>query len=926
MSDSLASLPGALPVASPSTVSNTLSSRLTPRSRLGLRWRANWLGVPSVSATLERRIGKIQNDVARAQLNLLELSVVGGRSCFAWLRNGFAEFQERLFEELITGIAWINGKPFLEHFYDRSFGQKNASIALAPKVDWSLNRHRQLGLSPLELYTPHGASAEQLLKVKAGRFGLAFVTTLSLVSLIIPVLNQMKTAWLFRHFPGLKNQLKASQKNPPPAQTTTVKPLPNTPSTQGISKNVSSDDGKGASGPLAMPTSAFSLVSNPLRSMPPQQILNKPLNGGFSGFASTLAPPYVSSQPVFGHSPLTNAVSQLGHLYNNVPYGDLIGSDVGMIAGRGYVASKRSGFETVEVMFRDISSDYFYLWSLPHLMAAVGLGLSALSGVDARQDPVVARALLTAAQRKLLPPLSEGSCQKHLLANLETVLRGHPQPALSQAEVSALTRQMTSLPLDELQMMLQKELLAHKLPTDLAKSMLSVSRPYLISHHLNAAGAQAILSHLQNASFKSERALSDSPASLMQEDARRAFKWSMELANPRALAVEHLPKQVQERVELVCKRNGLAKTHTGLRRLLALLSEPSVCPQLPSVLLDELHAYADWLDHAAMRGLSLKEATTEAVSDLIRDIKATSLYDRFMAIEQTMQAAAKQKILPEKLSLNDLTFRSAFSPIANMISSLEQAPQQATVAQVNELTATLQHQQLSQIKPIAQTAKRLLTLLSPDRPLTELPQVMASKLILQAREFSGESHPSEVMFLKFSKLLSHLQSLLPKDTAHTPLIQRYLKFLPDFLQKGSSSFISESPENLAQSIHWIQHGGLVNDPAMGRLALELRHKLAESHRSYLAPKAALKELASLKRYSQTLLKQMARQMHLSGGVMSDVMWQSFRENRRFQYLNYAFALTSSMLGLGVLVPKLQIALNRKLTGRSDHPGLATLVN
>jgi hypothetical protein len=275
--------------------------------------------------------------------------------------------------------------------------------------------------------------------------------------------------------------------------------------------------------------------------------------------------------------------------------------------------------------------------------------------------------------------------------------------------------------------------------------------------------------------------------------------------------------------------------------------------------------------------------------------------------------------------LDDLTLRNTFSPIAKIVHALELAPQSATLAQVNELTSTLQHQRFSRLKPIAESAQRLLKLFSPDRTLTELPQPLVEQLILHPNEFSSASELSEVLHTKFSRLLHQLQTQLPQQTAHSSLIQRYLKVLPAFLRDGSHHFISESPENFAQSMQWIQHGGLVHDPAIGRLALHLRHKLPENHRQYLAPKTSLTELGTLKSYSQNLLQQIARQMHEPGQQLADVLWQSFRHNRRFQYMNYALGLGGSMLGLGVLVPKLQIALNHRLTGRSDHPGLAAMV-
>jgi hypothetical protein len=81
----------------------------------------------------------------------------------------------------------------------------------------------------------------------------------------------------------------------------------------------------------------------------------------------------------------------LGHLVEQTPYGSILVVDAGIAGGRGYVASKRSLFETVEVLFRDVGSLYFYILCAPHLMRAMGAVMNKLSGGSIALEPRIAR-------------------------------------------------------------------------------------------------------------------------------------------------------------------------------------------------------------------------------------------------------------------------------------------------------------------------------------------------------------------------------------------------------------------------------------------------------------------------------------------------------------------------------------------------------
>ena len=261
-----------------------------------------------------------------APVILLEAFVEGGRTYQAYKRGGYTEARERLTEEMIGAAFWFSGVPLFNSLIDKYVGKK---IFKLPETD--------------------------------------FVTGKD--SLRNPVAN---------YIAKFKNQLKTS---PEKAEKMIAKYKFGKVLTSIILANCLVG--------LALPKINQAITKHILKKKtqePQTENKNQPQNDTSKTEQYTMDK-FINKDKkdvTFGMAPQT--LMSLAYNFENNPKYGLLSTDLGVWVGRG--ACARNKYERTEVLFRDISSSYFYMFNMP----VIAFLLNKLQdGNGKRLDPVGAK-------------------------------------------------------------------------------------------------------------------------------------------------------------------------------------------------------------------------------------------------------------------------------------------------------------------------------------------------------------------------------------------------------------------------------------------------------------------------------------------------------------------------------------------------------
>ena len=267
-----------------------------------------------------------------APVILLEAFVEGGRTYQAYQRGGFTEARERLTEEMIGAAFWFSGVPLFNSLIDKFVGKR---IYKLPETDFDTGKDAIR--NPVRNYLKKFADQlkfkpEKAEKIIAGyKFGkviTSIVLANCLVGFVLPKVNQ-----------GITKYIMKKQKAEP--QTVQAQTHENKPSETKVSQKQSMND-----------------------------FMNKDQNSKDVSFGAI--------------SPKT--LMSLAYSFENNPKYQLLSTDMGVWLGRGICA--RNSHERTEVLFRDISSSYFYMFNMP----VIAMLLNKLEdGKATRLDPIAAK-------------------------------------------------------------------------------------------------------------------------------------------------------------------------------------------------------------------------------------------------------------------------------------------------------------------------------------------------------------------------------------------------------------------------------------------------------------------------------------------------------------------------------------------------------
>lgn len=283
---------------------------------------------------------------------LLEAAVTGGRTYYAYKRGGFVEARERGTEETFGAIFWLGGVAAFSKIGDiigkKLLGLENIDFPI-PKG----GKKRRLGLEKVEFDVGHDAVRD-------------------------PMRNYIRTIGQ-----QTKTTLKAGKKAPLYSEKTIA--------AFKFTKIITSILLANAVIGFVLPKINQAITRSYLRSAKskdkqPQQT-QQPTN------IDTFMNKTNAKKPSFNGNPLLS----LTNVFENSASCKLLSTDVGIAGGRAYNARNKD--ERREILFRDLSSIYFYLLCRSHINSALNF---AESGRSTRLNPVTAGQLhnrLSAALR-----------------------------------------------------------------------------------------------------------------------------------------------------------------------------------------------------------------------------------------------------------------------------------------------------------------------------------------------------------------------------------------------------------------------------------------------------------------------------------------------------------------------------------------------
>ncbi len=284
---------------------------------------------------------------------LLEATVTGGRTYQAYKRDGFVEARERVTEESLGAIFWLFGATMAAALFDK-IGQKFMKI---PKHMPDVGRDNLR--SPFNNFINKTAAIlklntqqKEIVKNKLARFSVgktaaSLITACLFIGYVVPKLNQGITKHIF----GRMDKKDPNHEKAPDPYTNrlTLKDARAIFSAKGISINA---------------------VENFKARQSQHTNVQTPKNNTVPSFKAS-----------------ADSLLRIVQNFQTNDVWKLLGTDVGTVTGR--TANARNNDERVEIMFRDISSIYFYCFSMPAIVAFMNKK-DTFKGLNTKLNPMSA--------------------------------------------------------------------------------------------------------------------------------------------------------------------------------------------------------------------------------------------------------------------------------------------------------------------------------------------------------------------------------------------------------------------------------------------------------------------------------------------------------------------------------------------------------
>ncbi len=294
---------------------------------------------------------------------LLEATVTGGRTYQAYQRDGFVEARERITEESLAAIFWLFGATMAAALFDK-IGQmfmkipKNMPDVGRDNLRSPFNNYINKISTILEMSPKQKEAVKNnLARFSVGKTFASLITACLFIGYVVPKLNQGITKHIF----GKMDKKDPNHEKAPDPYTNklTLKDARAIFSAKGISINAVEN--------FKARQNKTNIVSGTNNKTP-----------SFKAGADSLLRIVQNFQ--------TNDVWKL------------LGTDVGTVTGR--TANARNNDERVEIMFRDISSIYFYCFSMPAIVAFMNKK-DTFKGLNTKLNPMSAMEVHNHMVRKM---------------------------------------------------------------------------------------------------------------------------------------------------------------------------------------------------------------------------------------------------------------------------------------------------------------------------------------------------------------------------------------------------------------------------------------------------------------------------------------------------------------------------------------------
>ena len=269
-----------------------------------------------------------------APLILLECFVTGGRTIQAYNRGGYEEARERFTEESIGAAFWFAGVKVFNKMNDK-IGKRLLNLHTT-KFDVEEDALRK----PLKNFLKAdktGLTERQIAKFKLLKITSSIILANVLVGLVVPKINQHIT-----------KVLQAKRKQNAQNQENTQK-------------------------------------QNNIQQQPQQPLLYQVPQKNMDSFINS-DKTKDKQQVAFNGLGNTQTLLTLANNFENNSKYQLLSTDVGIAGGR--AVSARNDHERTEILFRDLTSIYFYMFSMPNINRWLN---SLEDGKPRRLDPIAAK-------------------------------------------------------------------------------------------------------------------------------------------------------------------------------------------------------------------------------------------------------------------------------------------------------------------------------------------------------------------------------------------------------------------------------------------------------------------------------------------------------------------------------------------------------
>ena len=286
---------------------------------------------------------------------LLEATVTGGRTYQAYKRDGFVEARERVTEESLGAIFWLFGATMAGKLFDK-IGQTFMKVpknmpdvgrdGLRTPYNNFINKTAAILRIPAD---KKELLSKNLAKFAVGKTFASLITACLFIGYVVPKVNQAIT----KHLYGRMSKKDPNHEKAPNPYTNrlTIKDARAIFSAKGVSINA---------------------------------VENFKAHKDLAAMDSTTAAAR-KDRPSF-----KGGADSLLRIVQNFEENDiwkLMGTDVGTVTGR--TANARNKDERVEILFRDLSSIYFYCFSMPAIVAFMNKK-DCFKGLNTKLNPMSA--------------------------------------------------------------------------------------------------------------------------------------------------------------------------------------------------------------------------------------------------------------------------------------------------------------------------------------------------------------------------------------------------------------------------------------------------------------------------------------------------------------------------------------------------------